>query len=214
MRDIADFRPEVRPFVGSCPTVIIDNAIRNAAIEFCDYTYTWREVLDAARVRDGVADYDIDAPANGRLVHVLYVAHSGVRVLPTTEMTLDTMEDGWRSSEAETAAYYYMPDRSTIRLSLTPTTSESRALEITATFKPTVDALVLPNGLYDDHREAISHGALMRLFDMDGEKWANPAAAEKRRALFDISKRKEKAARLNDYTRQSTLTIRTVNYYG
>ncbi len=214
MKQIADFRRKVRSSVKNCPTPMIDDAIRDSAIEFCDFTYTWRLELDAERVRDGVSDYDIDVPSTGRLVHILYVSHSDIRVLAATERELDTTVDGWRTSEAEVASYYYMPDKATIRLALTPTTTATKALSIIACFKPTVDAKLFANNLYDDHLEAISHGALMRLFGQDGESWANAAASENRRLLFERSKRKEKAERLNDYTRQSTLTVRPINYYG
>lgn len=214
MKALSDFRRKTQHLVKECPTPIIDDAIRDSAIDFCDYTYTWREVVTPVRVRDGVSDYDIDVPLYGRLAKILYVSHSGIRVVPTTEKTLDTTEDGWRTSEAKVAQYYYLPNKETIRLAFIPTDSESRALSITASFKPTVDAIKLPDNLYDDNLEAVSHGALMRLFDMDGEKWANPEAANKRRVLFEKEKRKEKAERLNDYTRQSTLTIRPIDYYG
>jgi hypothetical protein len=127
---------------------------------------------------------------------------------------LDDTEAGWRTSESDVASYYYMPDKKTIRLALTPTTTESKTLKVVACFKPTVDATVLANNLYDDHLEAISHGALARLYDMDGESWANPAGAAKKRVLFELAKKKEKAERLNDYTRESTLRIRGVDYYG
>ncbi len=214
MKSIADFMRKVRPLVKNCPTAIIRDAVRDSAIEFCDFTYTWRVELDAERVRDGVSDYDIDAPSSGRLVHVLYVSHSDIRVLPTTERTLDTEEDGWRTSESDIASYYYMPDKKTIRIALTPTTTAAKALYIIATFKPTIDSSELANNLYDDHLEAISHGALMRLQGMDGESWANPAASENRKLLFKKAKQKEKAERLNDYNRESTLTVRPIDYYG
>ena len=213
-KQIADFRRKVRVMARACPTPVVDEAIRDSAIEFCDYTYTWRLELSAFRARDGVSDYTIPTPKCGRLCHVLYASHDGVEVAKTTERTLDDLEEGWRTSEATVASWYYMPDKETIRLALTPDTTESQAIALTACFKPTVDATVLANNLYHDHLEAISHGALARLMEMEGESWANPASAVYKRGLFERAKRKEKAERLNDYTRQSTLLIRPVNYYG
>ncbi|MCG7931970.1 MAG: hypothetical protein N0E44_18210 [Candidatus Thiodiazotropha lotti] len=196
----------------SCPTAIVDEAIRQAAIEFCDFTYTWRLELDAKRVRAGVSDYDIDAPKCGRLAHMLYVSHNGIEVAKATERTLDDTVEGWRTAEAQVAANYFMPDKQTIRLALTPTLTASKTLKMVAAFKPTVDASVLANNLYDDHLEAITHGALARLYEMDGQPWANPQGAINKRALFETAKKKEKAERLNDYTRESTLTVRGTNY--
>ena len=214
MKPISDFHRQVRPLVRGCPTPVIDEAIRHSAIEFCDYTHTWRIELPAVRIIDGKTDYVVDTPKCGRLSHVLYVSHNGTRVLPTTERQADDTVDGWRTSEADVASYYYLPDRKTIRLLLTPTTTDAKALKVVATFKPTVDATELDDDLYHDHLEALSHGALMRLFGMDGQAWANPAGEQKRMFMFKQAKDLEKSLRLNDYTRQSTLTIRPVNYYG
>lgn len=213
MKPLSDFRRKVRQAVRECPTAIIDEAIRDAAIEFADYTYCWHEVLPSIRVRDGVQDYEFSAPSQGRLCHVLYVSHSDVRVLPTTERTLDTTQSGWRTSEAATAQWYYMPDRTHIRLALTPSETESRALSITAAFKPIVDATELDNIFYDDHLEAITHGALMRLYGQETEKWGSLDASNVRRQLFEIAKRKEKAEQLNNHTRESTLTVRPHAYW-
>jgi hypothetical protein len=212
MKPLASFRRNVTIMARSCPTAIVDEAIRQAAIEFCDDTYTWRLELDAKRVRAGVTDYDIDAPKCGRLSNLLYVSHHGVEVVKSTERMLDDTEEGWRTAETQVAAYYYMPDKRTIRLALTPSVTASKTLKMVATFKPTVDATVLVSNLYDDHLEAISHGALARLYGMDGESWANPSGAEKKRLLFERAKKKEKAERLNDYTRESTLVVGGTNY--
>lgn len=213
MRALSQFRRKVTQLVRKCPTMIIDEAIRDSAIEFADYTYCWREDIGLMRVRDGVQDYEFDTPSQGRLSHILYVSHSDVRVVPTTERTLDTMEESWRTSEAATAQWYYLPNRDTIRLALTPTETESRALQIIATWKPTVDATELDDVFYHDHLESISHGALMRLYDMETEEWGDFNAANKRRQLFEMAKRKEKAEQLNNHTRESTLTVRGHAYW-
>ena len=213
MKALSEFRRKVRQLVRRCPTPIIEEAIRDSAIEFADYTYCWHEPLSALRVRDGVQDYEFCAPAQGRIVHVLYVSHSDVTVLPTTERTLDTMEDGWRTSEAAVAEWYYLPDRETIRLALTPSETEAKALKITAAFKPIVDATKLDDVFYNDHLEAITHGALMRLYGQESEEWGDGNASNIRRELFKRAKRKEKAEQLNNHTRESTLTVRAHAYW-
>lgn len=212
MKPIANFRRNVTIMARSCPTAIVDEAIRQSAIEFCDFTYTWRIELDLKRIRAGTSDYDIDAPKCGRLAYVFYASHNNAEITKAAERTLDDTVEGWRTSESDVASYFYMPDKETIRLALTPAKTASKTLKIVAAFKPTVDATVLANNLYDDHLESISHGALARLYDMDGEPWANPNGAEKKRILFKRAKQKEKAERLNDYTRESTLTVRGTNY--
>jgi len=41
---------------------MIDKAVRQAAIEFCRYTLTWRYDMDPIRARDGVAEYELELP--------------------------------------------------------------------------------------------------------------------------------------------------------
>ena len=215
MRNLADFQRKVRQLVRKAPTAIINEAIRDSAREFADYTYCWHEELSPIRVRDGVQDYEFCAPTQGRIVHVLYVSHSDITVLPTTQRQLDTQEDGWRlsTSKATTAQWYYLKDRETIRLALKPNETAARALEITAAFKPTVDATKLVDTFYDDHLEAISDGALMRLYGQESEEWGNAGSALMRRELFEKAKRKERAEQLNNHTRESTLTVRPHTYW-
>lgn len=213
MRVLGDFRRKVRQLIKTCPTAIIDEAIRDAAIEFADYTYCWHEELPRIRAREGVEDYEFTAPCQGRISKILYLSHSGTQVLPTTEATLDTFEDGWRDAEAQVATWYYLPDREHIRLALKPSATESRAIRVWAAFKPIQDATQLADVFYEDHFESISHGALMRLYGNESEVWGSAGAADIRRVMFDKAKRKERAEQLNNHTRESKLTIRAHSYW-
>ena len=167
-------------------------------------------------MRSGVKDYDIPTPGGTRIAKLLYVGHSGIQVLPTTEVRLDDDESGWRTSgtNAAVSAWYYLPDKKTIRLALTPDTTASKALKITAALKPTQTTENLADNLYDDHYEAISFGALKRLLSMKGKPWHDPDLASYYMAEFERAKVKEKAERLGDYTRESTLTVPPIDYYG
>lgn len=216
MKNLDEFYIEVRPEVPGCPIAVMNRALVNAAIEFCDRTLTWRTEIDTQGVNDGTNEYDLEVPSCGRVAAVLYVGHDDVRVVPGNERNLDDRLTGWRRStaEADIAEYYYLPNRKTIRLALTPASDSSSGLDIFCAFKPIPAATQLPDNLYDDHLEAIGWGAKARLMLMSGAAWANPALAGIYSESFQSAIVKERAERFNDYTRESDLIIRPPSYWS
>lgn len=202
--------------VPGAPMPLVEREVRFTAIDFCDYTLTWRMDLSNANIVSGTSDYTMVPPADGRIATVLYASADGLRILPTTERRLDDTEDGWRLSttKASQAQWYYLPDRTTIRIALTPSESITSGLGITVALKPTQDAKTLPDQLYEDNLEAIRAGTLARLFSAPGKEWSNPQAGVYYRNEYERAKRKEKAERLNDYTRMSSLSIVPGGNYG
>lgn len=194
------------------PMPLIEREVRFTAVEFCDYTLTWRVSLDDIDVVGGTGEYELTVPANSRVVTIVYAGHDGAKLMPTTEVALDDDHDGWRTSKSSKAAWYYLPDRTRIRIVLTP--DAAGTLEAAVALAPTQDAKVLPDMLYNEHLESIRKGTLARMLAVPGKAWSNPAMAAYYLNAFDRAKRKEKAERLNDYTRRSTLSITPVNYTG
>jgi hypothetical protein len=216
MKALADFHLEIRPEVPGAPIALVNRALVNTAIEFCDYTLTWRDEIDTQGIRADQNTYDLDAPSCARVAAVLYAGHNDVRVMPGNERNLDDNVDGWRQSTntSDAADYYYLPDRKTIRLALTPGTTLAGGLDIFCAFKPTVTAEYLPDVLYNDHLEAIGRGAKARLLIMAGMPWANPQLGLAYGQLFEEAKVKERAERFNDYTRESTFSANPPNYWS
>jgi len=207
------FRSEVLTDVSGVPGSLVDRCILRAAIEFCDYTLTWREKF-IQTTSEGVMQCLLSPDTGSRIVTVLYVSDDGVKVVPATESQLDGVSAGWRDTNNQSAAaqYYYLEDRETLSLVLTP--DAERSLEIIACLKPTQDSTELPETLYEDHIESIGYGAKSRIFAMPAKPWANPELAMYFSTLSESAKDKEKAERLNDYTRESSLVVRPYNYYG
>jgi len=202
--------------VPGAPMPLVEREVRFTAIDFCDYTLTWRVELNDANIVDGTAEYTMTPPADSRIATVLYASANGIRLLPTTERRLDDTEDGWRLSttKAAQAQWYYLPDRTTIRIALTPSENITSGLGITVALKPTQDAKTLPDQLYEDNLEALRAGTLARLLSIPAKEWSNPDAGLYYRGEYERAKRKEKAERLNDYTRSSSLSIVPGGNYG
>lgn len=206
------FALDVLHDVSGAPGPLVEREVRFAAIEFCDYTLAWRSSLaDIAIVAD-TNEYAFVVPSESRVSSVFYAGHDDIRVLPTTERTLDDTQENWRSADAtaEISSWYYLPDRETVRLALTP--EAVGVLELKVSLKPTQDAKNLPDFLYNDHLEAIRAGTLARLLAQPGKDYSNPQLGGYFKMEFEKLKRKERAERWNDYTRQSTLYVGPVAY--
>jgi len=192
--------------VPGMPMPIVERAVRQAAIEFCEVTLTWRQALADITLADGAASYTLTPPDESRIVTVIYCQQDDVRVLPTTQRLLDDSVQGWRRDtvKAGTAQWYYLPDRSTISIALRP--DATGTLQVLVALKPTWTCRTLPDLLYDDNLDAIRDGALMRLMRMPGDN-QNQDLANYYEAQFERAKNREKAERLNDYTRESKLVF-------
>ncbi len=206
------FALDVLHDVTGAPVALVERDIRFTAIEYCDYTLAWRVSLaDVAIVAD-TDEYTFAPPANSRVATVFYAAQDGIKIVPTTERVLDDTQASWRTQTSQQAAWYYLPDRETIRLALTPELADTLTLRVA--LKPTQDTKTLPDFLFNDHLEAIRAGTLARMLLQPGKDWSDPQLGTHYRALYEAAKRKERAERWNDYTRESTLSIRPINYYG
>jgi hypothetical protein len=150
-----DFLREVLPEVAGCPVQIAENAIRNAAIEFCNQSRVWRE----------------------RIVDVPLVAD-------TATSTLDTTGASAAANIFTTdRPHYYNNDEPKI-IRFYPTPNASYTAEVFATLKPTLDGVSGPNFLFDDWLEPISHGAKARLKAMSGRPWQDTKMIQFHRREF------------------------------
>lgn len=214
MIPIADFRSEVAPDVPQCPGAMIDRAVLNAAIEFCVYTLTWTKHLYPMKVREDVAEYQLQVPGCALIDSVKFAQHNDIEIRPTTEMWLTTSEDNWRPATADQVTHFFLTERDMIHLYPIPDTTAAKALDVVVVLKPERAATELENKLYNDHLEAIGHGAKYRLKAMPGKPWSDASMIAYHAAEWDRMKRDEKAARINDYTRGSNAQFLPHDYYG
>lgn len=213
MKAISLFRADILPDVPTCPNAIVDQAIRNAAIDFCRYTLTWRYTLSPINVVADTAEYALTPPSDSLIESIHYATHDDTPLVKTTEAEMDS-EEGWRDNTTTSPDKYYISSRGTIKLVYTPEDSLINGLDIIVILKPTQTATTLADTLYDDHLEAISHGAKSRLFAKPGKPWTSADAAIYHDAMFMKAKRMEKAERLNDYTRFGKATFTMGDIYS
>lgn len=167
------FHPYVMPSVQGCPLAIVNNAIRSAAIEFCEKSNLWLADSVETDILAGEARYGYSTPTGARVSQLVVVEVDDMPLPMTTRHDLDSFNAGWRTLTSATPITCYMDSDSTIRLVGTPTEDKAGALRIVVSLKPSRSSSDCPEFLFEDWAETIAAGALSRLHAMIGKVWAN-----------------------------------------
>jgi hypothetical protein len=182
---LAAFRSRVLPNLPSCPDILVDQAVLDACIEFCEKTNIVRFTSDPTAVASGEYEIDIDTPTSSKVVQVQRVWIGATELTPLQEddvgvfgfteaVTGETVANGTPTSFGEirpgTIALYPRPN-STVYI----TTRSS--------IKPSRSATSVDDVLYEDWVNVIASGALYRLYTMKAE-WQDTARAGIELAAF------------------------------
>lgn len=203
---------EVLLLVPGCLIPVAENAIRNAAIEFCRRTNAWRYDADPIVVVAGVADYDLDVPSGSgaALIRSAEFTTSGGALAmldPKSPDQLDEIMPGWKT-EQSAVVYYTSPSPDVITLAGLP--EEAGTLKLVLALVPTRASTGIDQSIHEQHLDAITHGAAARLMAMPKKPWSDPNMAAYHAGEFAnvITGTKVSAARGN-----TRAPIRTRGYY-
>lgn len=182
--DYTDYLPEILPKVKGCPEQVAVNAVRNALIELCRRAPVWRYEHDplSSMANEGV--YDFEPPPGAEVVQVLQAWYDGVPLTPATEDELHVVYADFRTVDG-TPKYYTQDDETAVILVPRPSAAVVDAIKMVVQLKPTIASTSADSRLYNRYREQVAHGALARLYDMDGETWANADKADRNLTLFE-----------------------------
>lgn len=171
--EIASLIPEVRIDATAAPDPLIEQKLRDAAIEMCRDTWVWQHTLPARSVVAGRAEHTVSPPDSGsRIVSVLWMRHNGELVTPASAAELNRVSLKWHEQKGKQATRFVPSSPTTFRLAPIPTESAARGLtDIRVALMPVHDATELPDILVDEFREAVVSGALYRLLRMPGRDW-------------------------------------------
>jgi hypothetical protein len=179
------FLPEVAPFVMDCPQVIVINAIRNAAIEFCERTLIWQANIAAMDLAAGTAEYTVATPADTQLVEIMACYYNQVLLVPKDQdglVRIFRLGD-WRSVEGP-PRYFTRPSSSVLQVVPTPVDAETGAVGVRAALAPTRTATGIDSEVYDDYLMAIAAGARAYLHSMTGQTFYDPNLSMQLRREF------------------------------
>ncbi len=171
--NIYQFVKGILPHVPGCPESLIIQAARKASIRLCEDSLIWKDDIPAGDILISVDDYTITPPVDTRIVTIKSLIYDGTEITKKTEEWLDQNDNGWRVSSTgnPTVMVQYAPDR--IKLNRLPAATIVGGLVARVILKPTPDATVVDNLIYNDFYDAIERGALSYLMEIPKKKWTD-----------------------------------------
>jgi hypothetical protein len=165
------------------------NAIRQAAIEFCEKSLAWNHEHDAVTVVANVNLYDYSKPANTVVVRPLQAWINKLEPIAfKTPGQLSELLGDWRAAKGS-PSFITQVRPSQFYLAPMPNRTIPLGLTLRIAVKPSRASTGLETYLYEDYLDAITAGAKARLFAMNKKPWANPGLAAECRADFDTKTR-------------------------
>jgi hypothetical protein len=183
----------VQPDVIGCPKTVVENAVIDAIIKFCEETY----IIEQAFEHD-VVEADIIAGDNDS-VNVDIVADGGVsatlRPIVVTEFRIDgaqweteyiellnDLDDLSEISSADTKLFTY-PDRTHIKFF--GIDAEDQRFYIKQAYAPLTSITSIDDYIYDRYHKAIEAKAKWELMSTPGKDWSNAINAEYNDRLYN-----------------------------
>lgn len=181
MRPLRDFLPLVLPYAPNCPNIVAEQKLRLAAIEFCERTEAWREIITqqvtTAEVTIAIPDYaTIDRFEHVRfdeqvLIPMAYedicpdvvdMPPAGYAQVHENEILMDTTP----SAEGTLVSSLFMKPRGGSIFGRVPE-------------DPMQDYLSqVPDFMFKNHAETLSWGALARILNIPKEDYTDPVMAK------------------------------------
>lgn len=191
MAALADFERFVAPLVEGAPAPAIEDAILDAAVEFCTRTRLLRAFLDPVTLVPGTFEYELDAPeADTQIVDVVA---AWLPEGPVTSATRPELEerypDGWAWRQVGSTAevrHFYCRLPGFVQLVPAVTAKAPRALRLEVAYAPTRSARDLHDVLLNRYAEQLANGALARLHQHKAG-YADPGRAGTYQAAFDLA---------------------------
>lgn len=184
------FFPNILPEVPGAAEMLVENAVRNAAIEFCEKSLILTRDHDPITVLPNIVDYDLEPPT-GYLV--IKVQKAWLENQPLHPMAPDLVKEAatynrlFSSYQAgpTTPTHYLQKDERTISVWPLPDKKYANGLTLRVALKPTRTSTSIEDVIFEDYAEVIASGALYRLMASPGKAYTNPDLAVVHKSLFE-----------------------------
>lgn len=180
MSALDNFLTKVRPWAPGVSDAVAYDAIRSAAIEFCERTRLWRyeDTYPISATDTG----EIFAPVGAVMHDIEAIEFDGRKLRPITTVDLDEKVPRWRTeSVTGLPEWYTQVEQNAIRI----VPPQDGNIYICARLKPDQQTTELPDFLEREYREVIGWGALGRLLMIPGQSFSNPDMAQYYKSMFE-----------------------------
>ncbi len=173
MTAIASFLPKVYQYAPNCAEPAALDAIRSAAIEFCERTRLWRTTLALTVTTAMTVTL---TPISDSVIHDIetIVWDNGKVLEPVTTRYLDERFPLWRAEELTGQPSYYTQ---LTEDAITFAPFEAGTASAYVRLKPTYSCTTLPDFIFNRYLDVIRAGVLARLLMLPGQIFYDPAKA-------------------------------------
>jgi hypothetical protein len=177
----SDFYDLVMPDLPGCPFVMIDNALRQSAISFCEQSLAWRWDHPDIAVAAGTAAYDFAPPVDAAVHGIIHAALDGKQIESHAGGSNIMIAD-WRNRSG--APRYILGGPAAV--TLVPNPDAAGTLTMTVALKPSPASTGVDDSQFNEYREAIIHGGLARLMLSPKKPYTNTQLAAYHQQQFSI----------------------------
>jgi hypothetical protein len=195
---ITEFSKRVQPDVMGCPKQIVDAAVVDTIIKFCEETHVMERAFehDVAAVDIQTADNN-SVNVNMETYFAVAPATMTIRPIIVTEFKIDgspmnvhqiylaNVVDDISEHTIQGAKLFTYPDRTHIKLY--DITAEAQRFYIKQAFAPLTTITTVTDEFFDRYRKAIEAGARAELMSMPKKDWTNPERAHYFRGVYTDS---------------------------
>lgn len=182
------WEPEILPDIPTVPRPALENAVRNACIDFCERTHLWTQDLDRIDVEADTREYALTEPSGAEIILIDDVKYKQdgadddqfTTLAPVSENQKNLQDSGsWKYRDsASPSGYYALPDNPTeILLYNIPTVASAEGLLVKVVLRPSRDCTTVQDFIYKSHFKTIGLGAKADLFARKGQAWHDPNMA-------------------------------------
>lgn len=154
----SDLFPYIAPYLPGCPSLLITDNLKRAAINFCRDTHIWTEQIDDIFPVEGVLRYELRAPEGTKII------------------ALSEIYRGEDSNKRPVNDYCSLNAFGLLTFDKSVTES-GEPIHVRVVLEPSVDATDIPDDIGHRYREAFINGALSFLMMMPRKIWTNPEQA-------------------------------------
>lgn len=170
------------PSAPGAPDPLVRQALRDAAIQFCEDTGVIRVTTDPEMTEVGVNSYDIDLPAETELSRVIAVWVGGRKFPTAPEVTVSDVAAFYPEHGATGHPYVVVGDGALV---IVPAPAKSgQEIIVRASTRPTRTANKVDDQLFDKWGDAIVNGALFRLCSTPGQPFTDMVRAQQCGSMF------------------------------
>lgn len=175
---------EVLPDLPGCPQNVAGNAIKNAAIEFCERSFAYVVDHDPIAAVGGQSEYGWAPPTGTKVVRAEHVWYDKKRLAPKTRDEIAGMHAYWPDWEG-TPLYFVQEKLEKLILVPRPSAALANAIRAKVAVKPSRAAADIDDAIWEKYLEQIASGARAKLFAMQRKPWSDGKLAAYHLARFE-----------------------------